>query len=115
MEGDATRDLPAEHWDVIVLSNILEHVDDRVGLLRELVRRNSPGRLLIRVPLFERHWHLPLRRELGVEYFSDPTHRIEYTVAEFEAEVSAAGLVIVGRQTLWGEIWAHCEADPGRP
>lgn len=106
---DVTDDLPAQHWDVIVLSNVLEHVDDRVGLLRELVRRGTPARLLVRVPLFERHWHMPLRRELGVDYFSDPTHEIEHTLAEFEAEVAAAGLAVIERQTLWGEIWAHLE------
>lgn len=106
---DVTNGLPAEHWDVIVLSNVLEHVADRVGLLRELVRRCTPGRVLVRVPLFERHWHMPLRRELGVDYFSDPTHEIEHTLAEFDAEVAAAGLVVVERQTLWGEIWAHLE------
>ena len=61
VHGDATRDLPVEHWDVIVLSNVLEHVEDRVGFLRRLVEGHAPGRLLIRVPLFERHWHMPLR------------------------------------------------------
>ncbi len=109
VHGDVTAALPAEHWDVIVLSNVLEHVDDRVGLLRRLVERHKPGRLLIRVPLFERHWHLPLRRELGVNYFSDPTHEIEHTLAEFDAEIAQAGLVTVERLTRWGEIWAHCE------
>ena len=109
VEGDAGRDLPPEHWDVIVLSNVLEHIDDRVGLLRRLVERHTPSRLLVRVPLFERHWHMPLRRELGVDYFSDPTHHIEHTLAEFEAEMEAAGLVVVERLTLWGEIWARCE------
>ena len=107
--GDARRDLPAEHWDVIVLSNVLEHVEDRVGLLRRLIERHAPGRLLIRVPLFERHWHLPLRRELGIGYFSDPTHEIEHTLEQFDAEIAAAGLITVERLTQWGEIWARCE------
>jgi hypothetical protein len=65
VHGDVTRDLEGGHWDVIVLSNVLEHVADRVGLLRRLIERHGPARVLIRVPLFERHWHLPLRRELG--------------------------------------------------
>ena len=115
VEGDATRDLAAEHWDVVVLSNILEHVDERVGLLSEIIRRNTPGRLLVRVPVFERHWHLPLRRELGVNYFSDPTHKIEHTMAEFETEMAAADLRIVERQIVWGEIWAHCEPMESDP
>lgn len=108
IQGDAVTDLPPEHWDVIVLSNILEHIADRLNFLARLIQRHSPERLLIRVPLFERHWHLPLRRELGVSYFSDPTHFIEHRLEEFAAETAAAGLEIVERKTLWGEIWALC-------
>ena len=109
VEGDATRDLPAEHWDVVVLSNVLEHLDGRVAFLQALLGRNTPGRILIRVPLFERHWHNPLRKELGVGFFSDPTHRIEHSVSEFTGEMAEAGLEIVECRTRWGEIWAHCE------
>lgn len=107
VEGLAPRDLPPGGFDVVVLSNVLEHVDDRVGLLKALAQGCAPARMLVRVPLFERDWRLPLRRELGVDFRSDPTHCIEHTMAEFEAEVSAAGLRVVERQTLWGEIWAE--------
>jgi 2-polyprenyl-3-methyl-5-hydroxy-6-metoxy-1,4-benzoquinol methylase len=109
VEGDAARDLPAEHWDVVVLSNVLEHMDGRVAFLQGLLSRNTPQCVLIRVPLFERHWHNPLRKELGLGFFSDPTHRIEHTLAEFEGEMAEAGLEIVECRTLWGEIWARCE------
>ena len=109
IEGDATRDLPQEHWDVIILSNVLEHIEDRVAILRALIVRNTPQRILIRLPAFERHWHMPLRRELGVNYFSDPTHHIEHTLGEFESEMTEAGLAIVECRTVWGEIWAHCK------
>jgi SAM-dependent methyltransferase len=107
VEGLAPRDLPPGRFDVVVLSNVLEHVDDRVGLLKRLVEACAPESILVRVPLFERDWRLPLRRELGVDFRSDPTHSIEHTLAEFEAEAAAAGLRIAGRQTLWGEIWAE--------
>lgn len=108
VHGDAVKDLSDEHFDVIVLSNVLEHVEDRKGLLGDLLRCNTPERMLVRVPLFERHWHIPLRKELGVNYFSDPTHFIEHTLVEFETEMAEAGLTIVERRTIWGEIWAHC-------
>ncbi|MGE5502823.1 MAG: class I SAM-dependent methyltransferase [Actinomycetota bacterium] len=107
IEGLAPRDLPAGRFDVVVLSNVLEHVDDRVGLLKRLAEACGPARILVRVPLFERDWRLALRRELGVDFRSDPTHCIEHTLAEFEAEVASAGLSVVERQTLWGEIWAE--------
>lgn len=107
-EADATAALPPGPWDAIVLSNVLEHIDSRVDFLRAVIRDASPSQVLIRVPLFERHWHLPLRAELGISYFSDPDHKIEHRLAEFRDEVAAAGLTIVELRTLWGEIWCAC-------
>ncbi len=108
IRGDALCDLPAGSWDVVVLSNVFEHIEERVAFLQRLVEHAAPGRILVRVPLFERHWQMPMRRELGANYFSDPTHFIEHTLDEFEAEIAAAGLEITERSTLWGEIWAAC-------
>ncbi|MBO6782667.1 MAG: class I SAM-dependent methyltransferase [Alphaproteobacteria bacterium] len=114
VEGDATEAFPDGAWDVVVLSNVLEHIDDRPGFLSKIRERLDPGQILIRVPLFERSWHLPMRREVGANVFSDPDHRIEHTREEFEQEVAAAGLEIVELRTPWGEIWARCRAA-GRP
>jgi hypothetical protein len=72
------------------------------------VQRTGAQRVLVRVPLFERDWRVPLKRELGVEFRLDPTHRIEYTHEEFDGEMAAAGLVVEERQVRWGEIWAVC-------
>jgi len=108
-EGRVPDVLPAGPWDILVLSNVLEHVEGRVAFLKTLVAATKAGTLLLRVPLFERHWHMPLRRELGVDFRSDPTHTIEYSLAEFEAETAEAGLKIAERITLWGEIWAVLE------
>lgn len=113
VEGDATRSLPDGPWDTIVLSNILEHLEDRVGFLRALIAAQKPDQILIRVPAFERHWHIPMRRELGIGYFSDRTHFIEHTAEEFASETKAAGLKIVEMKTVWGEIWAACRASDG--
>jgi 2-polyprenyl-3-methyl-5-hydroxy-6-metoxy-1,4-benzoquinol methylase len=106
--ADATRALPPGPWNVVILSNVLEHVDQRTTFLRDIVRTAQPQMLLIRVPLFEREWQMPLRRELGVNFLSDPDHRIEHTLAEFAAELDAAGLVAEEQMTVWGEIWARC-------
>lgn len=110
--GDALTETPAGEWHTVVLSNVLEHIEQRVEFLRRLVEAASPRQFLIRVPLFERHWQVPMRRRLGVSYFSDPTHYIEHGLEEFAAEIDAAGLEITERLTLWGEIWAVCRA-PG--
>lgn len=101
--------LPQDPWDTIVLSNVLEHIDERVPLLAKLTASSALRRILIRVPLFERSWQVPMRRELGIYYFSDKTHCIEHRIDEFDQEISAAGLEIYERFTLWGEIWAACQ------
>ena len=108
VEGDATEAFPEGAWDVVVLSNVLEHIDDRVGFLARIRERLSPGVVLIRVPHFERSWHMPMRQEVGANFLSDPDHRIEHTREAFESEVTLAGFSIIELQTPWGEIWARC-------
>jgi len=105
--GDATRDLPAGHYDVVVLSNVLEHIDDRIGFLREVDRAAGPSRWLIRVPSFERDWRVPLKKELGLPWRLDRTHRTEYTLESFAEEVHAAGFMAVHQECRWGEIWSE--------
>lgn len=106
--GDATREVPAGDWDVVILSNVLEHIDERVIFLKALSLNTRAKRYLIRVPMFERDWQMALRRELGIDFRSDPDHRIEHTTGEFLEEISQSGLDFVEMQTLWGEIWADC-------
>lgn len=109
VEGDATMSIPGGPWSTVVLSNLLEHIENRVDFLRALQKSTSASRYLIRVPLFERDWQMALRRELDVDFRSDEDHKIEHTQAEFLAEISTAGLTVLEMQTLWGEIWATCK------
>jgi SAM-dependent methyltransferase len=106
--GDAFKVLPHEHVDIVVLSNVLEHIEDRQSFLRLIIDVLSPSKILIRVPAFEREWHTPLRKELGITYFNDRTHFIEHTVAEFQNEMQSADVEILSLGTTWGEIWAVC-------
>ena len=112
LQEDVLQGLPKESFDVIMLSNILEHIEHRVKFLTIVHERLSPQRCLIRVPMFNRDWRVPLREELALSYFSDPTHYTEYTQESFEKEIRAAGLTITHLQINWGEIWA--EVRPGR-
>ena len=109
--GDATLEVPLGGWDVVILSNVLEHIDDRTSFLRALLKATSACSILIRVPLFERDWQMPLRRELGISYFSDTDHKIEHQLSEFYTELDDAGLEAKEVLTLWGEIWADCRAQ----
>ena len=110
--GTAPADLPGERFDVIVLSNVLEHVADRPALLRSLLEPARPRVVLVRVPVLARDWTVPLRRELGLEYFSDPDHELEYDAATLEAELAAVGLRVTELLTVWGELWAAAEPAP---
>ncbi|MBF0166094.1 MAG: methyltransferase domain-containing protein [Alphaproteobacteria bacterium] len=111
LDQDALHKLPEGPWDVIILSNVLEHIAERVSFLKSIIRQARPRKILVRVPMFERSWHMPLRRELKIDFRSDPTHYIEHTLSEFEEEMAQAGLRVTERLTLWGEIWASCEAS----
>jgi len=109
--GDVLKDLPEGVFDVVILSNVLEHLPERAVFLRRLLELTKTSRFLIRVPLFERDWRVPLKKELDVEWRLDPTHEIEYTVEAFEAEQTAAGLSIAHQEIRWGEIWVEARPD----
>ena len=105
--GDALNVLRDEKFSVVILSNVLEHLPDRPNFLHRVNETLHPKRILIRVPLFERDWRVPLKRELDIEWRLDPTHEIEYTLESFAGEILEAGLVIVYQVVRWGEIWAE--------
>lgn len=106
VQGDILYDMPHEHCDVVTMSNVLEHIEERVVLLKALLATVKPQRFIIRVPMFERDWRVPLKKELGVDYRLDPTHCIEYTDEQFVQEMTAAGLRIMQSEYRWGEIWS---------
>lgn len=107
IRGDVLHDLPEQPFDVIILSNVLEHIEQRVDFLRQLQQRYQPRKFLLRVPMFERHWQVPLQEELGLDYRLDKDHYIEYRQEEFLEEIAEADLRIQHSQINWGEIWAE--------
>ena len=111
VEADALTYTSAEPFDVVVLSNVLEHLAPRVEFLRGLHERLGAGRLLVRVPVLNRDWTVPLRRELGLPYFSDPEHEVEYDVELLRRELAGAGWVMHEPVLAWGEIWAEAERE----
>jgi SAM-dependent methyltransferase len=107
--GDATTGIPRRRYDTVVLSNVLEHIENRQAFLRSMMENAGMRRLLIRVPMWDRHWAVPLREELGLRAYGDAGHFIEYTASAFRAEMSTAGLEIVSLTVCWGEIWAEVQ------
>jgi 2-polyprenyl-3-methyl-5-hydroxy-6-metoxy-1,4-benzoquinol methylase len=106
--GDACQYNFGEKFDAVVLSNLLEHLEDRVAFLLKV--RDLAPRLLIRVPMINRDWLTYYKREMGVEYRLDPTHRIEYTMESLREELEKAGLSIEKASVQFGEIWAVVKA-----
>ena len=102
--GDAPKDLDEEKFDVIVLSNVLEHIENRLEFLKKI--KNLAPKILIRVPMHNRDWMTLYKKELGVESRLDLTHYIEYTKETFEQEINGAGLKIADYSVQFGEILA---------
>ncbi|MBF0134003.1 MAG: class I SAM-dependent methyltransferase [Magnetococcales bacterium] len=106
-QGDALTEFVSGTFDCVILSNVLEHLTNRVQFLRSITQRYQPSFLLVRVPVFERDWRVPLKKELGVEWRLDRTHETEYTQESFLEEIQAAGLVIRAMEVRWGELWVE--------
>jgi len=102
--ADATRLNLEEKFDVIVLSNILEHIEDRYSFLSRIYP--LADKFLIRVPMLNRDWLTYYKKELGCNYLLDPTHKIEYTLDTFKREVAGAALKVKSYSIQFGEIWA---------
>jgi len=106
--ADATQWEPPHPFDVVVLSNVLEHVRDRAAFLRKLVLAAKCSRALIRVPMRERDWRVPMKAECGIDSRLDATHEIEYTESELAAELAGAGLQVEEKVIRFGEILCAC-------
>ena len=107
--GDATKLSVNNTFDVIVLSNVLEHIEHRVDFMLALQKNTKAKKYLIRVPSYERDWQVPLRDKLGINYFNDDDHKIEHKLDEFRNEVIQFKLLPKVLITNWGEIWAICD------
>jgi SAM-dependent methyltransferase len=106
VRGDITTERAPGGFDVVVLSNVLEHLTDRPERLRQWREWYGARRFLVRVPAFDREWRVPWKKELGVEWRLDATHETEYTQAQLEEELRRAGLRPTELVARWGEYWA---------
>ena len=107
IEGDALNYKFGRSYNIVILSNVLEHIDERSEFLGQLIKRTRADKFLIRVPIFERDWRVALRRELGLEWRLDLDHKIEYSVESFLQETIDAGLIVRHLEVRWGEIWSE--------
>jgi SAM-dependent methyltransferase len=107
IEGNVLTAPFHQSFDVVMLSNVLEHLENRPEFLRGVAKTVRPSRVLLRVPVFERDWRVPLKEELGLDYRLDSTHFIEYTLETFAKEMNDARFAVTHQEVRWGEIWAE--------
>ena len=105
--GDGCHIGERKGFETIVLSNVLEHIQDRISFLKNCNIHIKPKRWLIRVPMKNRDWSVALRDELGLYSYLDLDHKIEYTQDSFSREIQAAGMTVKTLEVQWGEIWAE--------
>lgn len=99
--ADLEQGLPVRSaaFDVAVCLDLLEHVVERDRLLGEIRRALRPGGvLLLAVPNRATSWKRRLARA-GLFAYSDPDHKIEYTLAELDAELARCGFRIARLHT----------------
>ncbi|MFH0853287.1 MAG: class I SAM-dependent methyltransferase [bacterium] len=101
--GDAVKHNFKNRFDKIVLSNVLEHIEDRTSFLSKL--HDISDVILIRVPLISRDWLTIYKKENNFEYRLDKTHFIEYTHDALKQELEAAGWKMENYSIQFGEIW----------
>lgn len=110
LQGDATSYAFATTFDVMILSNVLEHIEDRHTFLKKLLR--LAPRLLVRVPMIDRDWIVILKKEQGIDYRLDPTHYTEFTEDQFRREVTTAGWHITSLSIRFGELYSVLTSSP---
>jgi SAM-dependent methyltransferase len=118
LQGDARRlPFPDDTFDVVITSEVLEHIQDDVGAIAEMVRVLKPGgRFAATVPAW-----LPevINWKLSDEYHapkSEGGHVRIYATTEIRAKLHAAGLDVDGHHRAhalhspyW---WIKCAVGP---
>lgn len=81
-------------FDVINFTNVLEHLVNRIQILKEMRRVLKPdGVAVISAPNCETPWK-KFQRRYGMDSRDDEDHKIEYTPACLSQELEAAGLTL---------------------
>ena len=97
------RTVPADAADLVLLMDVLEHVDDDLGLLRDVVSRAGPrARFIVSVPAFA--W-LRSRHDEFLE------HRRRYTLTGLRQLFVAAGLRPLGGFYMFAAIFPAVAAQ----
>lgn len=91
------RSIDSVDADLVLLMDVLEHVDDDLGLLKSYVDKVPSGsRFLMTVPAFQFMWS-------GHDDFLE--HKRRYTLGQFEALAGNAGLTVERGAYYFGAVF----------
>lgn len=107
--GDAVVYDFKQKFDKIILSNVLEHIENRIYFLKKM--HNLSNNILLRVPMLNRDWLTVYKKDLGLEYRLDSTHYIEYTLQILQKELAESGWKIESYSVQFGEFWGVVKAE----
>ena len=105
LDCDDLSELPDGHFDVIVMSHVIEHLRDGLSAVERLIKKLGPrGRIYIEFPSV-RSLGLPSARRT-LQFCDDPTHVRVYGVSEVANVLLASGLRVIraGRRREWLRI-----------
>lgn len=98
MQHNAEERFPFENesFDAVLHLDVIEHLIQRDFVLMEINRvLKKNGLLMLSAPNRDTTWKR-MQREVGLPYYSDPDHKIEYTLDELEMELKKSEFEIVG-------------------
>jgi SAM-dependent methyltransferase len=96
------RNIDAVEADTVLMIDVIEHVDDDVGMLRDYVRRAEPGtRFLISVPAFQSLWS---SHDVFLE------RRRRYRLSDLRRTVEASGLTPLRMRYFFGLLFPAAAA-----
>ncbi len=91
------RDIESSDADIVLFMDVLEHVDDDVGLLKEYIAKTKPGtKFFITVPAFKFLWS-------AHDDFLE--HRRRYTISSLEKAIVSAGATPQNMHYYFGSIF----------
>lgn len=87
-------------FDAVLLLDVLEHIVNEASTLKEVYRvLRKGGRLFLSLPNRQTSWKR-FQRFVGVNYFTDPDHKREYTEAEIEQLLISNRFVVKDRSLV---------------
>jgi len=89
-----------DKFDVIVLSNVLEHIEERIIFLKQCGK--IANKIIITVPAYDRDWKVPYKEMLNIEWRKNLDHKLEYTDDILTEELTQANFKIKKIFSKWG-------------